>query len=71
MNITLQQVEKILKGDLAFSQLAFSMMLTRLKTKYARNPSQATLESCADEINFFLEKFNRTMGHDYEVIKNL
>ena len=68
MNITLQQAEKILKGDLPFSQLGFSMMIARLKKVYANDPSQATVQTCAEEINNFLVKFGKIMDNDYAVI---
>ena len=71
MNVTLNQAEKILTADLAFSQLGFSLLVTRLKTLYARNPSQATLQNCSDEINNFLSKFEKIMAKDYAIIANL
>lgn len=71
MNITPQQTEKLLKGNLSFSQLGFSMLLTRLKIMYASNPSQATLLTCANEINAFLVKFKSIMGNDYTVVAKL
>ena len=71
MNITPQQAEKVLKGELSFSQLGFSMMIARLRKEYIRNPSQATLHNCAEEMNLFLGKFNKAMNNDYEVIAKL
>lgn len=71
MNITPQQTEKLLKGNQSFSQLGFSMLLTRLKIMYASNPSQATLLTCTNEINTFLVKFKSIMGNDYSVIAKL
>ena len=71
MKVTPQQAEKILKGNQAFSQFGFSMMLTRLKTRYAQDPSQATLQFCATEINTFLGKFAAIMGPDYAIMSKL
>lgn len=71
MNITSQQTEKLLKGNQSFSQLGFSMLLTRLKIMYASNPSQATLLTCTNEINAFLVKFKAIMGNDYSLIQKL
>ena len=71
MKITIQQTEKLLKSGLSFSQLGFSMMLTRLKTVYDKSPSQATLQSCMEEINSFLVKFATIMGADYDKISKL
>ena len=71
MIVTPQQAEKLLCGNQSFSQLGFSMMVTRLKTLYAKNPSPSTLQTCVAEINIFLEKFKILMGADYEIITNL
>ncbi|MCL2010122.1 MAG: hypothetical protein FWG71_06195 [Synergistaceae bacterium] len=71
MNITLEQAEKILKGDLPFSLLGFSMMIARLKNTYAKDPSQTTLQTCADEMNSFLRKFKGAMANDYSAIARL
>ena len=71
MKITVQQTEKLLKGDLSFSQLGFSLLITRLRTVYAKDPSQSTLQSCMDEINVFLGKFPAIMGADYAIIAKM
>ena len=71
MKVTPQQTEKLLKGNQTFSQLGLSMMLTRLKTLYAKDPSQTTIQICVDEINAFLVKFSMIMGQDYEIIAKL
>ena len=71
MNITPQQAEKVLKGELTFSQLGFSMMIARLRKDYARNPSAATLQNCAEEMSLFLGKFNKTMNNDVQAISKL
>ena len=71
MNVTLKQVEKILNGDQVFSQLGFSMMVARLKRTYSNDPSPATLQSCANEVNTFLGKFKNAMGNDYMTIAKL
>jgi hypothetical protein len=69
--ITSQQTEKLLKGDLSISQLSFSMMVTMLKGRYARSPSQATLQSCTDDINKFLAKYESILGADLATITKL
>jgi len=71
MNITSLQAEKILKGNHAFKQLGFSMLITRLKGLYAKDPSQATMQTCITEINAFLGKFNTIMGEDFNTIRAL
>lgn len=71
MNVTIQQTEKLLKGNQSFSQLGFSMLLTRLKTIYAKNPSQSTLLSSMNEINAFMTKFASIMSADFAIIAKL
>ena len=71
MKITLQQTEKLLKGNQSFSQLGFSMLLTRLKTTYSKDPSQSTVQKSMGEINVFLEKFASIMSADYAIIAKL
>ncbi len=69
MRITLKQAQKLLTGNQTFSQLGFSMLLTRLKVLYAGDKTQ--LEKCAAEINTFLGKFASIMAADYAIISKL
>jgi hypothetical protein len=71
MSVSLQQTEKLLCGNHSFSQLGFAMMITRMKTLYARDPSQATVQNCMGEINSFLQKFAGIMGGDYAIISKI
>jgi hypothetical protein len=60
-----------MKGKHSFSQLAFSMLLTRLKGLYAQDPSSELLETTKDEINVFLDKFKGVMKNDLLIISEL
>ena len=71
MKISMIQAQKVLNGNQSFMQFGFAMMITRLKTQYAKNPTQSTLQACTDEINGFLEKFASIMGADYETITKM
>ena len=71
MNVTSRQLEKILKSDVKFSQFPFSMLVTRIKSLYAKDASQAVLQSGVDEINTFLKKYEAIMGADFAVIEKL
>jgi len=71
MKITFQQAEKLLKGDQKFEQFAFAMLLTLLRERYAKNSSQATVESSVEEINAFLGKNQAVMATDYATIESL
>jgi hypothetical protein len=69
--ITIQQTEKLLKGNHSFSHISFSMLLMRMRMLYANDSSQSTLQNCTKEICNFLEKFQMAMGSDYAVIQQL
>ena len=71
MIITLEQTEKLLKGNYRFSQLGFSMLITRLKGLYAIHPNQAFLHTSMDEINIFLLKFKSVMADDFETLASI
>lgn len=71
MNVTSAQVQKILSGSYTFSQLGFSMLSTRLKGLYAKDPSYETLKECTGEINTFLQKYENTMAADLTIISKL
>ena len=71
MNVSIQQMEKLLTGHYIFKQWAFSMLLTQLKNKYAVEPTQTNLELCANEMNTFLNKYQAILTHDFAVIKNI
>jgi len=71
MNITSGQVERLLLEDYNFSQLGFSMMLTRLKGVYAGDPSKEVLENAAKEINTFIGKFKGIMKNDLAIISEI
>ncbi|MDR0306154.1 MAG: hypothetical protein LBI42_04860 [Chitinispirillales bacterium] len=71
MNITPQQTEKLLKGNYIFSLWSFSMMITKLKNIYAKDPTPTTLHNSTKELNAFIEKFNKVMGADYSIISKL
>ena len=71
MTVTAMQTQKILSGNLKFSQLGLSMMITRLKSIYAKDSSQAVLQSCTDEINLFLKKYGAILSADYSIISKL
>lgn len=71
MNITPEQALKLLCGNYTFTQLGFSMLVTRLKGIYAKDSSQATLQKCVDEINLFLRKYSAIISKDIAVISQL
>ena len=71
MQITPSQTEKLLKGNYMFSLWSFSMLLTRLKSVYAKDPSFTTVENVTKELNIFIEKFDKVMAADCSIIAKL
>ena len=71
MTITPVQTEKLLTGNYKFSLLSFSMLVTRLKMRYEKDSSPERLQSCANEINTFLQKYGDKMKNDCSIISNL
>ncbi len=69
MKINSTQAQKLLTGNQTFSQLGFSMLLTRLKGQYAKDPS--SLSKYTAEINTFLSKFTAIMAADYAIIAKM
>ncbi len=71
MTVTKTQVEKILKSQPKFTQLGFSMLVTRLTGLYEKNPGDAVIQQCTDEMNAFMSKYECIMAKDYDTITKL
>jgi len=71
MSITIQQAQKLLQGSYAFRAFGFSLLITRLKRKYAADSTQATLQFCVDEVNTYLLKNERIMEEDFAIISKI
>lgn len=71
MEFSGEQIEKVLVGDLKFSQLGFSMMITRLKGVYGKSPTPAVLQECSQEISKFVNKYGAIMAQDIALISKL
>ena len=71
MTVTTEQLLKILTGNYSFSMLGFSMLVTRLKGIYLKNPTPDTLKTCATEINVFIGKYYSIMGPDCSIIEKI
>ena len=71
MKLMPEQTEKLLTGSQMFTNIAFSMMVTRMKSLYEKNPSQTMLQTCTDEINAFINKFSLIMIEDCKTIERI
>ncbi|MDR2592456.1 MAG: hypothetical protein LBC59_06595 [Chitinispirillales bacterium] len=71
MQLSQEQMVKLLKGNYTFSLWSMSMLITRLKGVYANDSSPSSLEKCTGEMNVFVNKFKSVMGNDYAVLQKL
>lgn len=71
MNITTEQTKKLLTGNHTFSQLGFSMLVTRLKKAYSDDSSANSLQKCTNEINTFFQKYPALAVKEFEIISKL
>ncbi|GBU21189.1 hypothetical protein R80B4_01078 [Fibrobacteres bacterium R8-0-B4] len=71
MQLSQEQIAKLLKGNYTFSLWSMSMLITRLKGVYANDPSPSSLEKCTGEMNVFVNKFKSVMGNDYVLLQKL
>ncbi|MCL2219353.1 MAG: hypothetical protein FWC23_03925 [Chitinispirillia bacterium] len=71
MQLSPEQTEKLLQGNYAFSLWSLSMLITRLKGVYANTQTPEALDTCTGELNAFINKFRKIMGHDYTLIEKL
>ena len=71
MNITDRQAEKLLTGNTPISQLGFSLLVTRLRTAYAKDRSPASLQHCVEAINAYVSRFSAVLDEDRSKISRL
>jgi hypothetical protein len=71
MSITPELMERVLKGNLAFSHLGLSLLVTRQKNLYKTTPTQATLQRCITELAQFMDKFKPVLGEDLKRLESL
>ncbi|MDR1699596.1 MAG: hypothetical protein LBR68_00180 [Lachnoclostridium sp.] len=71
MSLSPEQTKRILLGNYKFSQLGFSMLITRLRNLYYNDSSADNLQNCTTELNNFLRKYHATMGTDFQQISSL
>jgi len=70
LSITPTQAEKLLQGKEPFTQLGFSMLVSRLRHLY-RTASPDIIEQAENEINAFLQKYEMIMNEDFATIEAL
>jgi hypothetical protein len=69
MTLNSGQVKKLLETTkpIKFKQMALSLMYTRLKNMYQKDPSAATVTACMTQINDLFKKFGASMNDDYQL----
>jgi hypothetical protein len=71
MELSQEQMAKLLKGNYAFSMWSLSMLVTRLKGVYAGDSSQDALAKCTAEMNTFISKFSNILANDGALLRKL
>lgn len=66
-----EQTKKILTQDTKFSQLGFSLLVTRLRGAYKKSPDARMIQQATKEINDFLAKYQKIMAKDYTLLTGL
>jgi hypothetical protein len=67
------QVKKLLETTkpIKFNQLALSLMYTRLKSMYQKDPSAATVNVCMGQLNDLFAKFGAAMADDFKLATSI
>ena len=65
------QTRRIVEGDYRFTMVSFSLLVTRLKKLYAKEPTQFTLMECQRDLNYFLDKYGTLMPGDTRTIQKI
>jgi hypothetical protein len=67
------QVKKLLETTkpLKFKQLSLSLLYTRLKHMYQKDPSPATVTACMGQLNDLFTKFGTSIADDYKLVTSI
>ncbi|MCL2549050.1 MAG: hypothetical protein FWE76_07805, partial [Symbiobacteriaceae bacterium] len=73
LRITESQVRTLLTDNAPrqFTQLGFSLLVTRMKELYKADPSSASLQRCTQDLNAFISKFEVIMQQDIAILNRL
>ncbi|MDR0992659.1 MAG: hypothetical protein LBL87_07175 [Ruminococcus sp.] len=73
MSLNSGQVKKLLETTkpIKFSQLALSLMYTRLKTMYQKSPTSETVNVCTKQLNDLFAKLGNTLADDYKLATSI
>jgi hypothetical protein len=73
MELSSAQVKKLLETSkpIKFKQLSLSLMYTRLKSMYQKNPTPTTISTCTSQLNDLLKKFGTSISDDYKLATSI
>jgi hypothetical protein len=73
MELSSGQVKKLLETSkpIKFKQLSLSLMYTRLKSMYQKNPTTATITACTAQLNDLFKKFGASISDDYKLATSI
>jgi hypothetical protein len=73
MELSSGQVKKLLETSkpIKFKQLSLSLMYTRLKSMYQKNPTPSTITACMTQLNDLFKKFGASISDDYKLATSI
>jgi len=73
VQLSVSQVQTLLcdNENHQFSQLGLSLLVTRLKREFSKEPSDTLLQRSTQEINGFLKKYEKVLGKDHSLLSTL
>jgi hypothetical protein len=73
MSLSSVQVKRLLETNkpVKFKQLSLSLMYTRLKSMYQKNPTEATVSACMKQFNDLFAKTGASMADDYKLVTSI
>jgi hypothetical protein len=73
MSLSSVQVKKLLETDkpLKLKQLSLSLLYTRLKHMYKKDPMTKTVSACMSQLNDLFSKFGASAADDFNLLASL
>ncbi|NLO89247.1 MAG: hypothetical protein GX088_02815 [Clostridia bacterium] len=65
--------KKLIKKQVNYQSdnLGLNLLITRLRSKYAKKPTPDELENCLQEMKAFFSKYSSILQKDIEMLKRL
>jgi len=71
VKVSMEQARKIVEGNYRFMMVSFSLLVSRLKRVYAKEPTDFILMDCMRDLNYFLDKYGDLMSEDIRTVQKI